>query len=195
MTATHFREQSVDEPMGPLARRRWSRPALAATLFLVFLVYLGRIAREQWYRQVSTEVAGLAVDTRVLDFGSVAPGSQVEGVFHLRNQSSKDLQILGTVADCGCMAAPLPQQTLRPSGTLDLPVKFMVPVDSEPAMSRRLVVRVKDRDREARVVLRMVVRLDIASAFVALPGRADLGTAGVGKRVSKPIHVRDHSPL
>jgi hypothetical protein len=66
----------------------------------------------------------IAVEPASFDFGHLRPRHRVQRAFVVKNFGSADLQITNVSTTCGCTAALLDRQTLKPGRSATLRVTF-----------------------------------------------------------------------
>jgi len=66
----------------------------------------------------------LEVDRVQHDFGTIPPTEKIEAVFNVTNKGAKTLEISRIQTSCGCTAAMMDSQTIKPGETSRLKVTF-----------------------------------------------------------------------
>ncbi len=70
------------------------------------------------------DIARIAFDTTVYDFGKLLEGEIVKYTFRFSNTGTKDLLISSVKTSCGCTASEYPIQAIKPGETSQIVVKF-----------------------------------------------------------------------
>jgi hypothetical protein len=85
----------------------------------------------------------IAVEPSSFDFGGLRPGHRVHRAFVVKNFGTADLQITNVSTTCGCTAALLDRQTLRPGRSATLRVTFDTR-DDRGRVSRSVLIESND---------------------------------------------------
>jgi hypothetical protein len=86
---------------------------------------------------LSGENGLLTADKTVYDFGTVDPGSRLEGAFVLKNTGAKAMEIADTRSSCGCTVPSLEKKELETGQTTEL--KFVYNVGPQPGKSAKKI--------------------------------------------------------
>ena len=95
----------------------------------------------------------IAVEPAAFDFGQLRPGHRVQRQFVVKNYGGADLEITNVATTCGCTAALLDRQTIKPGRSATLRVTFDTRED-RGKVSRSVLVQSNDPARP-RVELKL----------------------------------------
>jgi len=133
----------------------------------------------------------LAVDSSLIDWGSVYSGEKREHLFILKNVGDSPLEIKQVKSSCGCTAAVLSSKIIPSGGRSELRVRFNSK-NFRGHVSKKVYV-VSDDPQEPKKVF--TLRASVISELEVRPSRLSLGAIGAGKAVERTVTFVNRSDI
>lgn len=125
---------------------------------------------------------GVVVDNSMHDFGECHQGEELSHTFIVTNQMDVPVKVLKAISSCSCIVAGeggvLPDTSIAPHGTLQIPVRFNTDARQEVASGRVVVyyrLETESADSSPRQFFDLRLRADVIPDYLITPRELDFG--------------------
>jgi len=136
-----------------------------------------------------TEIPGLYVNARSLDFGAIIPNSEPRGSLILSNRGTEAIQIKGIYPECGCTSATVGSTMIQPGQSVPLLIAMNSSGESGYIL-KHITIKASSGVRDGNVVLTESAFVDPMRDLVVFPSVLDLGVVSEGQTASGMLFFR-----
>ncbi len=126
------------------------------------------------------------IDTKKVDFGVIATGSEAKKEVVIRNLYRQSVHISSVSTTCGCSAATPGQTTIAPGETGTVEVKMNTHKFRQRKDSNLIIRFDQPRFAEVRIPITAYIRSDV----VFVPGLVDFRNVDLGSGASADVQIR-----
>ena len=125
------------------------------------------------------------IETRKVDFGVIATGSEARKYVVVKNVHSTDVHIASVETTCGCSAAAVGKRTLRPGESAEIEIKMNTQKFRQRKDSNLIIRFDRPKFDEARVPITAYIRTDV----VFNPGMIRFGDVDAGTEATAVVDI------